>query len=251
MKTKFLALLLLLSIPFILFLMVETPYHTSLGDQFLTFLGIETWTGGNLSRLGTHSSLFLIYLPLLLVFYLLREDMVIRKLGLRRRFAIGFTLACLFLFAQSSRVIIMTIKTEANSLQAISWQADSSHYTYDKTLKNDKVPLYVTGRVKLTNHSQYDYHFSLILHNAIGGEDLVLLDEDRHPALIRLPGNATKFIDLSEYYYVPPSPRLDKSDEDISQYSGWLKSLSLVSSDGSRLLLTHDNYLGKLVVPKK
>lgn len=227
--------ILLMSVTF--YMMITTKYTHALGDYFLEFIGLRSWTG-NYS--GSH--LTVIYFGILFfIGFFLVEKYIIGSLNIRRRSVFFIFIALMIVFSTITGMTARNIKKNSSGLLAIGYNSKGSSIYY--RFEDNKL-IEFTAKFELANYSNEKKTFYLSIDSPFyredGIEEISFYTFDGTRAIFQLEGNETKSFFLSSNSYdIVGGRELQNGSE-----SGTIEEIILTSDKADKVRLDSNNFFG-------
>jgi len=220
----------------LLFMMCNTKYNKALGDYVLEYIGIQSWSNG---EMGLH--LTVVYFGILFILSLFFVNYYLNKKGIGKRNAFFLFVLLIIVFNLGTNTYTKNLKANAEGLLAIGLEYKDSKIDYSYTNNEYKdFSVYFT----LINYSSENKMFYVSIMSPGYEEKEVdtirFYNVDGSEAMFTLGGHETREIKVLLEDYVIQG---EKSFQNIS-VSGMIQELVLTDTDGNRVKLSED-FLGE------
>lgn len=223
------------------FMMVDTKYSKALGDYILEFIGLKSWSGGDI---GTHLVVIYFGILFLIGLYFVIVNVVVGW-NKRKRVVLLYSIILLMIYYFCTSSIFILIKSSSEGLLPIGFENSSNSYL-EYTSKVQNKPDYFKIKFELKNYSNKEKSFSIKLVNIYLGENIsvpfTIYKKNGDIAVFELLPN-----ELKEFVLTSNDYNLHKEINtyvNVTSFKGSIDGIVLYDQHGNEVYLDNGKFFG-------
>lgn len=238
-KVKGLISLVFMTLSF--YMMISTKYSKPLGDYVLEFIGLNSWTDGDV---GTHLTVIYFGILFFIGLYFVTVNVVVGW-NKRRRIVFLYSVGLLLIYYFCTASIATIIKSNSEGLLSIGYENTDESFIKYRVLDNNKTNEFEIY-FELKNYSNKEKYFYVQIPNGLGNdinELLHIYSIDGKLALFKLGAKETrKFLLTSDSFYI----KINNLGFYTTYSASSIDRIVLTDLLGNKICL-NKNFLGKIL----